>query len=339
MSGEVRVIKFNEDLFKIPSGTQRKKPDKPIKVKAAKKVSDKTIRNRVLNEIRKNQEKQYQALMSEPAITDGSSSNEFNKDFEDSMKFMDEVVNKYKAEVKHNETLRAIRQPVYEEPIQNIIPARESNLIPVVLENVPLVGGSVSIKPAPPVPYGCMKVGGTLPTYRAYHNTLKAPAAHAQAPVVTQPIKEVPQQNNLVESSPSEPIPEKPVIAERILSPTEIAMQERAKPKPMKPLHKKVKKLLRRTYRVGKDKVRPKVGVVLPNKTIRTNITTKAYMLKQTPIEEIRKTLVKKGFIKHGSSAPNDVLRKIYESVQMIGGEVSNYNADNLLYNFFTNKE
>lgn len=328
MSGEVRVIKFNEELFKIPSGTKRKRPpDKPIKIKAAKKVSDKTLRNRVLNEIRKNQEKQYQALMSEPSITGGSSLNEFNKDFEDSMKYMDEVANKYKAEAKHNETLRAIRQPVYEEPI---LPAREINLIPVVLENVPLVAGSVSIKPAPPVPYGCMKVGGTLPTYRTYHNTLKA-----SAPVITQPIKEapLPPQTNLVSS---EPIVEKPVIAERILSPTEIAMQ---KPKPMKPLHKKVKKLLRRTYRVGKDKVRPRVGVVLPNKTIRTNITTKAYMLKQTPIEEIRKTLVKKGFIKHGSSAPNDVLRKIYESVQMIGGEVSNYNADNLLYNFFTDKE
>ncbi len=159
------------------------------------------------------------------------------------------------------------------------------------------------------------------------------------APLLAQPIREQNQvYNGTIDLA--EPIPEKPVIAERILSPTEIAMQERAKQKLVaKPLHKKVKKLLRRTYRVGKDKVRPRVGVVLPNKTIRTNITTKAYMLKQTPIEEIRKTLVKKGFIKHGSSAPNDVLRKIYESVQMIGGEVSNYNADNLLYNFFTDKE
>ena len=106
-----------------------------------------------------------------------------------------------------------------------------------------------------------------------------------------------------------------------------------------KPKVKRVKKLLRRTYRAGKDKHRPRVGVLLPNKTLRSNVTTKAYMLKQTPIEEIHKTLVKKGFIKHGSSAPNDVLRKIYESIQMIGGEVSNYNADNLLYNFFESKE
>ena len=98
---------------------------------------------------------------------------------------------------------------------------------------------------------------------------------------------------------------------------------------------KKYKKLLRRTYRVGRDKYRPQVGVLLPNKTIRTNVTTKSYLLKQTPIDEIRKTLVKKGFIKAGSSAPNDVLRKIYESIQLIDGDVNNHNPDYLLHNFF----
>jgi hypothetical protein len=101
---------------------------------------------------------------------------------------------------------------------------------------------------------------------------------------------------------------------------------------------KKYKKLLRRTYRCGKDRFKPHVGVLLPNKTIRANVTTKSYLLKQTPIDEIRKTLVKQGFIKVGSSAPNDVLRKIYESIKMIDGDIKNHNPDNLLYNFFNEK-
>lgn len=53
---EIKSVKFNEDLFKIPSGTQkRKKAGKPpIKIKP---VTNKTIKNKILDEIRKNQEK------------------------------------------------------------------------------------------------------------------------------------------------------------------------------------------------------------------------------------------------------------------------------------------
>jgi hypothetical protein len=100
----------------------------------------------------------------------------------------------------------------------------------------------------------------------------------------------------------------------------------------------KQKRTLKRTYHVGKSRVFPKVAVLVSNKTIRNNITTKKQMLNQTPIEEIRKFLLKKGFIKVGSTSPNDVLRKMYESVVLISGDVTNHNPDNLLYNFFNDK-
>jgi hypothetical protein len=61
---------------------------------------------------------------------------------------------------------------------------------------------------------------------------------------------------------------------------------------------------------------------------------TKTHELKQTPIEEVRRYLMKKGMIKVGSTAPNDVLRKMYEAAQLICGEIQNHNPDNLLYNF-----
>jgi hypothetical protein len=353
---EVRVIKFNEELFKIPSGTQRKRPDKPIKVKAQRKVSDKTLRNRVLNEIRKNQEKQYHTLLETKTsetktseTSEGSLGRErsslggkdaFNTDFNQSLEYMNQLAGKVSEEQKtKNTTLRTSLANTGSEE-HSYVKEDIANLIPVNME--PFTGDeSVVLKPAlyPPVPYGCLK-GGSLPTYRAYHNTLK------NTNTIAQPIRE-PAYKPSTEPS-TEPLVvehsslEQPVIAERIVSPTEIAMQEKARQELVeksKPKVKRIKKLLRRTYRAGKDKYKPRIGVLLPNKTLRSNVTTKAYMLKQTPIEEIRKTLVKKGFIKHGSSAPNDVLRKIYESIQMIGGEVSNYNADNLLYNFFESKE
>jgi hypothetical protein len=61
--GNIRIVKYNEDLFKVPSRTQkRKKPDKPIKLKSPKKVSNKSIKNSILKEIRKNQERKYNAM-------------------------------------------------------------------------------------------------------------------------------------------------------------------------------------------------------------------------------------------------------------------------------------
>ena len=96
----------------------------------------------------------------------------------------------------------------------------------------------------------------------------------------------------------------------------------------------KRKKTIRRTYKLGKSRVTPKVSVLVSNKTVRKNISTKTEKLKQIPIDEIRAVLIKKGFIKVGSVATNDVLRKMYESMLLVCGEVENHNPENMLYNY-----
>lgn len=101
----------------------------------------------------------------------------------------------------------------------------------------------------------------------------------------------------------------------------------------------KQKKIKRRTYKIGKSKIQPKVSVLVSNRTIRNNITTKKNSLKQTTMNEVRSFLIKKGFIKVGTTAPNDVLRKMYESAILICGDVQNHNPDNLLYNFINYNE
>jgi hypothetical protein len=52
---------------------------------------------------------------------------------------------------------------------------------------------------------------------------------------------------------------------------------------------KKQKKTLKRTYNVGKSKMYPKISVLVSNKTIRNNITTKSQLLKQVSIQEVKK--------------------------------------------------
>jgi len=363
-NSNIRVVKYSEDLFKVPSRTQkRKKPDKPIKLKSEKKVFNKSIRNTVLKEIRKNQENKYNSLLDEPRIS--SLSNDFENDFKNSVDFMKKIADEHKSN-KINQTIKNHNASVVE---RQFAPVQDTNLIPVIESfNQPLSEYSLGqpftesygesfnqpftesygesfnqpftesygesfnqsepIKILPTPSYGCLK-NGALPTYRSYHNkTIK-----------TQQQQQQPHQQQQHQEQPS-------LITERMKSPTELLLIEKLKQREIEQKtknqvvkQKKYKKLLRRTYRVGRDRFRPKVGVLLPNKTIRSNVTTKSYMLKQTPIDEIRKTLVKQGFIKVGSNAPTDILRKIYESIKMIDGDIKNHNPDNLLYNFFNEKK
>jgi len=100
---------------------------------------------------------------------------------------------------------------------------------------------------------------------------------------------------------------------------------------------KKQKRTTTRTFRVGKSKHYPRVGVLIPNKTIRTQVLAKKQKIRETPLEDVRKYLIKKGMIRVGSSCPNDVLRQMYESSMMMCGEIQNHNPDNLLYNYLNN--
>lgn len=95
----------------------------------------------------------------------------------------------------------------------------------------------------------------------------------------------------------------------------------------------------RRTFKVGKSKNHPKVGVLISNRTIRKTVSTKALHLKQIPITEVKRYLVKHGLIRVGTASPDYMLRKLYESVQMIPGEIHNHNVDNLLYNFINTRD
>ena len=100
------------------------------------------------------------------------------------------------------------------------------------------------------------------------------------------------------------------------------------------PKYLKQKKTLRRTFYVGKSKKFSKIGVLVSNRTIRKERTTQAHLLKQESIQNIKKFLTKKGFITVGTTAPNDVLRQMYENIHLIGGDIYNHNPENLLFNY-----
>ena len=105
--------------------------------------------------------------------------------------------------------------------------------------------------------------------------------------------------------------------------------------KPGKKYKKKIKKTKKRTFTLGKKE--NKVSVLIKNNFTRRKIKKEHALLKQTPLNEIKKYLLEKNLISIGTSAPTEILRKMYEE-SILAGNINNVNKHNSLYNFYNNK-
>jgi hypothetical protein len=369
MSGKTIVV--HPDLFNYSAKKNKtqKKENKDIRIKVKNNnQTNKNYKKRILQELRERQEENMKNLFSPKLIEQPSYETEKTNDFNNSVdyltSFTKEVEEKKQQQQPKNHTIKrsAELQSLYYHPtlssFDNIAEKMQINDL----------DEQYVLKPRVPLPepqWGCLK-NGKLQTYRNWkQQTQKALPQLQQTQNNDQNISFIPT----IMVNSHEPISNKiqtkqPFIQnekftqnekynmnqtagtnftneeEKIKALSEIKQtsekiksQNRKKPRQLKQ-----KRTIRRTYHIGKSKQVPKISVLVSNKTIRKNVTTKATLLKQTPINEIKRFLVKKGLIKVGSTAPNDVLRKIYESVSLIGGDVNNHNPDNLLYNYFNDQ-
>jgi hypothetical protein len=370
-----KTLNINPDLFSFSKNTTRKKRDKNdpggIKIKASPKKKNDTLKKKsILKMIRQHQEDRYKKLFEEDKspIKSQSTDTQFNKEFQEARLFMENLTDK-KAESDKikNYTLRNKSYP--NENINSLL--LQPSMDPLQIVNP--VGNSIinssamplTLNPSAQIPkYGCLK-NGTLPTYRNFMNQTRkqmpTPAPfnpYSNIPNLSTPILKGGNSNetkneNLAKTNAINAVSSIPIMGgksdhveqrindslSRIKQMNQTALKLQQMKKNAKPKKMKQKKTKRRTYKVGKSSVLPKISVLVSNKTIRNNISTQKQLLKQVNMQEIKSYLMKRGFIKVGSTAPNDVLRKMYESAIMICGEVQNHNPENLLYNYMNGGE
>jgi len=376
---EKKTIKINPELLKFGGGNRTKrnrqtktaesaenKPPKPIKMKKPPNENNRSVRRRMMNHLRQQQEENYRKMVNESKLSAKTAKvapiqavEDFKSDFEKSLEYLESVAKKVETQPKPstplNKTSRSSNsgsvlhvpsiltkaiEPPFVGPLVGEVTAPILHDVFTTCEDVQLdfpedvLSPIVLNKPVFEQPkYGCLKHGGTLPTYR----TWKAQTQRAY-PTSTP---------SITNGGTSAAVKKRKDLAQRhaemrAFFKTQTKQKESSEKNERVKKYlkqKKQKRIMKRTFRVGKSKMYPRVSVLVSNQTMRNKVQHALTNLKNTPIEEVRKFLVKKGLIRVGSSCPNDVLRKMYESANLLCGEMQNHNPDNLLYNYLNHAE
>lgn len=328
MSSEEKTIHINVDALKIPdtNKTRKNKKETKIRVKNTKKKEARpsTLKRNILNIIRNSQRLKEKENKYAP-IVETESNEKPKSSFEESVTFLNALNNG----IKKNETLKKT-VPNNVQTVVNSIPISPENPNQIINYTPPIKYTQT------PIPsYGCLK-NGSLPTYKVWKNQTQKnyPNNNVRPQIVKSIMDDVKDTSNYkteLENKIKE-ISEIDQINELKKQENNIVTDKRKKPK-------RQKRIVRRTFKVGKSKVLPKVSVLISNKTLRNKANLHKQSLRETSIKDVKKHLLKNGFIKVGTTTPNDVLREMFESSKLICGDVKNNNPDNLLYNYFNDDQ
>jgi hypothetical protein len=94
----------------------------------------------------------------------------------------------------------------------------------------------------------------------------------------------------------------------------------------------------KKTFKVGRNKTQKKVGIFLKNNMLKQSMREKQIKWKRTNMKTLKNDLKKRNLIHYGCSAPNDLLRELYESSQACGN-IQNQNGKQLVDNYFNETE
>jgi hypothetical protein len=247
---------------------------------------------------------------------------------------------------------------IYEKPIINIdLPDELMEPVIQIPQTEPLI---INPYKHNDVPYGILK-GGTKPSYREWSKTIKNnivtnPNSSLVIEGPTFSSEKTARENrlNLLKQkikNKNEELKTDPLLTENLIKkPLEQVVSITTPNLVTVPTEKYVpqenniggkliatkhitKKTIKRKYTLGRSQIKRTVGVLIKDRGTRKQVLMAQKDLKRKNINDIKIYLKEHNLIKTGSNAPNDVLRKLYESA-MLTGEITNSNVDTLLHNF-----
>jgi len=259
-----------------------------------------------------------------------TNSQEINS-FDESLSYLDNILKKQKQKKREKENQQKLereknQQNQLQNEMQTQLPKKPTSSISLYHPKE-RIGGSfpVTLKKAPP--YGILK-NGKKPTYRQYNQTVKNQTLktfHGTEKKL-QPLQ---IENNVNHISP--------YVKERKDKLKSYIKNYSLHNKPKKNKKKITirEKRIKTTRKLGKKN--NKVGILVKGDKTRKKIKRELDILKQVSLPVVKKYLKKRDLIKSGTSAPEYVLRQIYED-SILSGDIYNKNSDVLIHNYFNEK-
>lgn len=232
-------------------------------------------------------------------------------------------------------------KPMISSPGLSINPNINANIVSPP-QNIPLQPQLVSEPRKPDPPYGILK-HGKKPLFSIYNKTLKKPtSSHSSYRPPIHIDSNNPNMNANMNANDSIHTDE---FFERKQKLQQLKQQHQGNhlsqslnnnsiiPNRSKTL-RKMKQLTTTTKRfIHLGKKNGKVGVLIKNQKTRKKILKDTNTLKKRPLSKIKEYLRKHNLIKIGSTAPEHIIRSIYEN-SFLSGDVYNKNIDTLLHNY-----
>lgn len=355
MSDAKKTIKINPEIFNI--GTRKNREKKKTHNETPHLISPNILKNKLLKRIKEHKTSENTDKKKEDIPSP------YSDEFTDSIEYLQSL-----SKQKKNEDDNAKKkQQLLNKTIRNnnnIVHSPHVELdLPEELQPVSIVPSS-NYKVDNVVPYGCLK-GGYKPTFRDLNKTRKVYEVNNPSETINisnlnlereqrlNALKEKAKLKQLMEDTSNIPsitmsIPTNISVSNPTNIPTIIppinppSINPSYKQSPIvfnenileiNPERQLIKKTCKRRYILGKSKINRSVGILIKDNKTRKNIINAQKELKHHSISDIKKYLHKHNLIKSGSSAPNDVIRKLYESC-MLAGEITNLNKETLLHNF-----
>ena len=294
-----KTIQINPDLFKIGSTRKRSTEPKNLSVRIPKEAN-KTLskRNALIKFIRRHQDSNIKNNTNQ-VNNEPEEIFDTDNDFEKSLQYLMDISD---SPTESNKTMKNHR------PHE-------------------LVNMDFPEQPTQPH-YGCLK-NGSLPTYRQFYNKQTMKNHTGMGNTTNNNNNEPSHNDDIIEGTSPENI-ECDALGNSSIDENNQIYPERINDDDTN-IQRKV---FKRTYKIGKSISNRKISVLVSNKTLRNQASNKSITLKKTPINDVKKFLVKRGLVKVGTTAPPDVLRKMFESASMVCGDVTNHNPETLMYNF-----